>query len=503
MRKFKYNRKYSILFVFLAVTSCLISSCNPDDMKSPVITEVINYAASPNDTVLHTINPGQWVVLKGHNLSGISKVTFCGIPATIQSALFSETSIVVQLPEISFASVASSDMGKIVATSEGGIATYNIDIVGKPLILRIRNYSDSPNDTILKSIVPNQQINIIGYDLKNATQISFQGVNTDLSIVEYTDSSAIVRVPTDLSGGDASQVNTIRYSSIVGSGDYLIKIYGPPVILAVSNEFPLAGDTVYVSGSNLSQIISLTFAGSVITTFEESEDGSLVWFKSPTLTQSGPIIIASPGGSFTSAYNVNDKVTGRITDFEWGDTFQWEWWGGAAGPKSGMPEFVGNPTQYLLMDLSPIGSGEGENWSHAIRIPTVRWIDPENMSDPVASWTLKFEMNVAKDWNGSSLCIVGDEGNKYMARLEPWRISASRTTSYKTKGWITVTIPLSDFRTKDQTLGDGYGASVGSLTGLLGYDGTSVLQLYLHNYGAETTKTGFFAAFDNFRVVRR
>jgi hypothetical protein len=503
MKKIKYNLVYSMLLVFLALTSVLMTSCEKDLSLAPVIKEIRNYAASPNDTIVSSINPGQWIVLQGENLSTVSKVTFCGIPATIKSALFSDGNLVVEIPEISYETVPSSDFNMVEATSADGTATYQIDIIGKPLITRIRNFSDSPNDTILRSILPGQRINIIGFNLKSPTRISFQGVNADLSVVEYTDSSAVVQVPTNLSGGDASQVNIIRYSSIVGYGDYSIKIYGPPVILTVSHEFPLAGDTVYVSGSNLSQIMNLTFAGSAITTFEESEDGSSVWFISPALTQSGPIVVTSPGGSFTSAYNVNDKVTGRITDFEWGDTFKWEWWGGASGPKSGMSEFVGNPTQYLLMDLSTIGSGEGANWSHAIRIQTVKWIDPENISDPVGSWALKFEMNVAKDWNGSSLCIVGDEGDSYMFRLEPWRVSSSRTAAYKTKGWITVTVPLSEFRTKDQTLGDGYGAQVGSLTGLLGYDGTSVLQLYLHNYGAERTKTGFFAAFDNFRVVKR
>ncbi len=516
MKKIKYNTIHGMLLVLLALTSVMLTACEKDLNPAPVINDVRNYAAAPNDTLVKSVNPGQWIVLQGEDLNTVSKVTFCGVPATIKSALFSNGNLVVEIPEIAYDKVAKADLDVIEATNENGSAKYKIGIVGKPLITQVRNFSTSPNDTILKSILPGQKINIIGFNLKNATKISFQGVNADLSVIEYTDSSAVVQVPTNLSGGDASLINMISYTSSIGVGTYSIKIWGPPVVLSASYEIPLAGDLVYLYGSNLSNVSQLTFAGETISSFNESADGTTVSFTSPSLTKSGPIVITTPGGTFTTAYNVNDIVTGRISDFEWGDGFQWEWWGGAtlasSDPNSSWPSyysFPGSRGLFMVLEIPKQAADAGNSGNAAIRIPVKKvnnveypWMPLENLTDPAGSWALKFEMNVPKDWNGSSLCIVSENTN-FMARIEPWQISATKTAAYKTNGWITVTIPLTSFKSKDATLGDGRGTPVTTLSGLLGADGKSVWQVYLHNYGSAETKTSFYGAFDNFRLVKR
>lgn len=516
MKKIRYNTIHGVLLVLLALTGMMMTSCAKDASSAPVIDAIRNYAASPNDTIVSSVKTGQWIVLQGANLSGVSMVTFCGVPATIKSGLFADNSLVVEIPEIAYQTVAPADLNVIQVMNGAGSTAYKIDIIGKPLITRVRNLSAAPNDTILTSILPGQKINIVGFNLKNPTSISFQGVKADLSVVQYTDSSAIVQVPTNLAGGDASLVNTISYTSNVGTGTYVIKIYGPPVILSISHELPSAGETVYVYGSNLSNASSLSFAGVAITSFTVSADGTTISFVAPALTQPGPVVVTTPGGTFTTAFNVNDVVTGRISDFEWGDGFQWEWWGGAtlasSDPASSWPpyySFPGSRGMFMVLEIAKQAAGDGNSGSTSIRIPekTVNgvkypWVALENLSDPAASWVFKFEMNVPKDWNGSSLCIISENSN-FIARIEPWQITATKTAAFKTDGWQTVTIPLTSFRSADPTLGDGRGNSVTALSGLLGTDGMSVWRVYLHNYGAAETKTAFYGAFDNFRLVKR
>jgi hypothetical protein len=127
-----------------------------------------------------------------------------------------------------------------------------------------------------------------------------------------------------------------------------------------------------------------------------------------------------------------------------------------------------------------------------------------NLSDPVGDWALQFEMSVgdAKPWNGGTLCFTSGFAGNYVARYEPWQISASSTKAFTTKGWETVTIPLSSFRAEDTKLGIGEGASVASLTDLLGSTGNTGLNIYLHNFSTTATTTGFYGAFDNIRVVK-
>jgi hypothetical protein len=519
MKKLKYNPVHSILLAFLAVTLIVMSSCKKESLAAPVITEVRNYAASPYDTIVHTINPGQWIVLKGKNLSGASAVTFGGIVATINSALFSDESLVVQLPDIPFESIAKDKLNKVTVISEGGTTTYDINVVGAPIIARVRNYSDSPNDTILKAILPGQKVNVIGYNLNNPIKISFQGVVADLSTVVYTDSSAIVQVPTNLSGGDASLTNMISYTSMIGTGTFAIKIFGPPSILSISYEIPKAGDSVYINGSNLSAVQSLSFAGTTISSFKESADGNSVGFVAPALTQSGPIVISTLGGTFTTAYNVNEVSlinsggVGILGNMEWGDYFGWPWWGGnvtltSSDPNSGWPSYnadfgvgLGMYAQYKSNILNG-GAGDDGN-ALLMNNGKSGWVPAANLTDLGTSWALKFEINVKKPWKGGTLCIKTWNAN-FIARYEPWQISSTKSISYTTKGWQTVTIPLSEFRAKDVNLIEGKGSSITKVSDLLDpATQNSNLKIYIHNYGTAATQTSFDAAFDNFRVVKR
>jgi hypothetical protein len=508
MKKIVYNYINFWQLTFLAAVIMFVSACQEDKIEPPVITGVVNYAASPNDTVVTTIQPGQWVVLLGKNLSGVTQVYFGSTPAIINSALFTDKSIVVQLPDIPFQLIPADKLNIITVISEGGIATFDISIIGNPIISHVRKYADAPDNGIVNVLYPGDKINIVGYNLKNAVRISFQGILADLTNIVYTDTSAIVQVPADLAGSDATLANTVTYTTNIGSVTFPIKIVGPPVISYVSYEIPKAGDIVYLYGYNFTSIQRLTFAGVPITSYEVSTDESVIRFNSPALTQSGPVEITTLAGTFTTAYNVNDVATGRISDFEWGGSFQWEWWAADLGVSEnwGWPtyytDFPGSTGMYLVVKTGILSSGSGADWSAAIRIPEVQWVPAGNLGDPVGSWALKFEINIPQAWNGSTLVIKTENGD-YMARYEPWQVTATKTVDYSTTGWQTVTIPLSSFRKKDATLGDGKGTPVESLTQLLGADGKSVLRIYPHNYGDSDSKTIFYGAFDNFRVTRR
>jgi hypothetical protein len=387
-----------------------------------------------------------------------------------------------------------------------------VNITGTPITSNVRNNAASPNDTILKSIVPGQQINIIGYNLINATSILFQGVAADLTNVVYTDSSALIQVPIELSGGDASLANTISYTTRIGTGTYSIKIIGPPIITGVSYEIPHEGDSVYIYGNNFISVLNFSFAGTSIATYQVFSD-TVIGFKAPSLSSAGgPVVIETNAGTYTTAFNVNniDFINGGgvgiIGNMEWGDYFGWPWWGGnvtltSSDPNSGWPsynaDFGVGLGMYLQLKSNILDGGTGDD-GNAVRMNDAKsgWVPAENLTDPGTSWALKFEFNVAKPWNGGTLCIKTDKSN-YIARYEPWQITASNTASYTTKGWQTVTIPLSAFRLTD-------GTSITKVSDLLDpSSGNGNLLVYIHNYSTVATETSFDAAFDNFRIVKR
>ena len=220
-------------FLFFSITMALIlvmPACKKNTEQNPVITGVVNYAASPNDTVVHTVAAGQWVVLQGSNLGGVLQVTFNGVPATINSALGTDNSIVIQIPWIAWQSVPKDQRNVITAVTGSGVTSFEIKIVDAPLIARIRNYEASPNDTILNFVAPGQYINLIGFNLAGADSISFQGIKADLNSVVYTDSSVIVKVPKDFTGGNASLANKITYTTKIGKQVFYIPIVDPAIL---------------------------------------------------------------------------------------------------------------------------------------------------------------------------------------------------------------------------------------------------------------------------------
>jgi hypothetical protein len=284
-------------------------------------------------------------------------------------------------------------------------------------------------------------------------------------------------------------------------GTVTFKISATPTITGVSNENANPGDSVYVYGTYLKNIQSLTFAGANITSVASSADGSSVGFVLPTLTQSGPVSVTTPFGTATTVYNVNDIATGAISNFEWGGKFDWSWWGGAS-LVSGSPDFPGNSSQYLTLKTGVLSSGEGNTYSsYALLMGSTQWVPTANLGDPPGNWAFKFEVSIPNGWNGGSFDIQSGIGT-YIARWEPWQITATTTAPYSTKGWRTVTIPLTSFRAKDPTLGDGEGAPLTAITDLTGTSGGSSCTMYIHNYSASSTATGFYGAFDNMRVVQ-
>lgn len=230
----KKTHKINAGFLFFSITMALIlvmSACKKNNIEqNPVITGVVNYAASPDDTVVHTVAAGQWIVLQGRNLGGVLQVTFNGVPATINSALGTDNNIVIQIPSIAWQSVPTDQWNVITAVNGSGSTSFVIKIVDAPLIVRIRNYEASPNDTIVNFVIPGQYINLIGFNLEGADSINFQGIEANLDSVVYTDSSVIVKVPNDFTGGDASLANKITYTTKIGNQVFYIPIVDPAIL---------------------------------------------------------------------------------------------------------------------------------------------------------------------------------------------------------------------------------------------------------------------------------
>lgn len=174
-----------------------------------------------------------------------------------------------------------------------------------PVISEVRTYIASPNDTVINGLVVNDQIKdgqwvaISGQNLKNATQIKFNGVNASFNGALFSQNHAVVRIPgIQFSTIDTTKLYTIEYTTLGGTTTFAFKL-GPaaPVITAISNVFANPGDSVFLYGSNLVLVQSLSYAGSPITSYKSNLDGTSLGFKMPAQQPTDHVLLTTKSGS--------------------------------------------------------------------------------------------------------------------------------------------------------------------------------------------------------------
>ncbi|MCF6407265.1 glycan-binding surface protein [Chitinophaga filiformis] len=368
---------------------------------------------------------------------------------------------------------------------------------GAPVITAVRNYAPSPADTLVSDITTGQWVVLIGHNLKNAVQISFNGIPATINSVMFSDTSATVLVPAVIPfpSVSAEDLNTIRYVTQQGATTFTFGIVAPPpTVASISNENANEGDSVYIYGLNLFFINEVTFAGTQITNYATASDGTSIGFVLPALTQSGPVVVTTKSGKASTPFNVNDATTGVLCDFDKINTFNW-----GTGVDNSSVNFPGNRGNYAVLSngILPAGDGTWWDWQRSINTNDVQWVPADSLSLPLDEYALKFEISVPAAWTGTSIYVIKGYAFDYMARYEPWQGTNGAVSPFTTKGWHTVTIPLSMFRSND-----GRGSAAASLTGLLGATGNGAVNIQTKNFSALPSASGLKAAIDNIRVVK-
>ena len=502
MKKILFVRLCLLPLLFAMVALFPACKKNNDSGLAPIVTSVRLYAPSPHDVVLSTgniksdtviIGKGFWVAITGQNLQNATEIDFDGVPATFNIALFAPNSAVVQIPPIMFSTIDTTKLYTLQYKTKGGSTTFSFKLgPGLPTITAISNVFANPGDSVY---LYGTNLVLVKSFLYGGTAIKSFNSSLDGTSLGFLMPAA---TPTD-------QVLVTTTTSTA-----IFKIVATPTITGVSNENANMGDSVHIYGTYLKNIQTLTFAGTAVTSFVTSSNGSSIGFVLPKLTQSGPVSVTTKFGTATTVYNVNDIGTGSISNWEWSGNFNWQWWGGAnltsGDPSSGWPgynpDFPGNTSQYMVLKNGIMAPGEGNTYSnYAIRMNNAQWVPVANLSDAPGNWAFKFEVSIPKAWNGGTIDILSSFGS-FVARWEPWQVTATATAPYTTNRWVTVTIPLTSFRATDATLGEGKGASIAQITDLTGPTGNTQCTVYIHNYSKSATATGFYAAFDNLRCVK-
>ena len=181
-----------------------------------------------------------------------------------------------------------------------------------PVLSAVRNYVASPNDTVLTSLVANGQwVVLTGQNLQNPLRIEFDGVVAGFNSALVAPGSAVVQIPAILfSSVDTTRLYTVRYTTAAGSTSFPFKL-GPaaPTITAISNVFANPGDSVFLYGTDLVLVESLSYAGNAIAKTTSNLEGTALGFLMPAQTPTDQVLLVTKGGRDTFRIVATPTIT--------------------------------------------------------------------------------------------------------------------------------------------------------------------------------------------------
>lgn len=342
-----------------------------------------------------------------------------------------------------------------------------------------------------------QTLRLEGNNFGGTKKILVNGYETYFNTSLVTNKSMILQLQskTPVSSAADSVRNKIQFIKDSGTYTYEFTIRAAsPQITGINNTLPTAGETVIVNGANLQETSKVTLPGGKevtdITNASDDEDGEWFSFVMPEgVTEGGSITTEGANGTAVSAkyFNNNDCM---ILNFD-GEGTQGYWSWSETGSMINDEDLVDDPLNSgrgKVCQLIPerlLENGIAAGKSRATEVWTAgngndnddwtNWynIIPENT--PLTDVAFQFDIYVPEKWtnsgyiqvnlaNNSSFTGYGsDESSSIgVAYYIPW-LKDNNTVSFKTGGWQTVTIPLSEFGRFAAEIADGKSPTFGEL----------------------------------------
>jgi len=374
----------------------------------------------------------------------------------------------------------------------------NENEVDPPVITDVRVVSKP--DTSITAIGAGSLIVIEGSNFTGVKLVLFNDFAAAFNPNYVTDKTIIVTIPEDAPTEvtDPNAPNQIKVVAEGGTATFDFALLPPPPQILVLNEFTKPGEEMVLYGTNIFLVEKVILPGNIeVTDFTVNEEGTILTFTLPAnATEPGPIQLKTKYTTVESPA-IND-VTGMLVNFD--DIGSLEWGTGESADESAFPGARGD---FALMAFGTIPADNWSwwEWGRSINLPgSTVWMPQERLSEPLDDYAVKFEMFVKTPWRHGTLLVLKNYNWAYVARLAPWRNTPQKV--FETDRWVTVTIPLSMFKTKANNI-DGSGEPAPSMEALLG-DGKGNFNLFYVNDRAysDGPQEGFSTGIDNIRVVK-
>ena len=357
---------------------------------------------------------------------------------------------------------------------------------GKPTIRYIRPVKVESADSILTGAYMDNNICIVGENLRCITKMLFNDQEAKLIPSFITDNTMIVTVPGDIPGEVFNKIFMINNSNDTTTYDFKVLVPGPN-INSMSNEWAKGGEQATIYGNYFvddpNTPLSLSISGKKIDI--EAFNISTITFTVPEGLEEGPVEVTTVYGKKKARFNYHDTRGMLFDDWDngWPDDYaNGQFKHGWHGARISNDEYSLDGYYLLLGDVDfTDGAWDDSNlcfeyWPEA----TDRLSDRVSFAN-FANMALKFEVNIpsSNPWTNLSMqCIfTGDAqvtnataNNTFFHDVDyprglwtPWY----QTGSYDTGGkWVTVTLPLSTFKYLEDGTPAGTPLTAENFTGL-------------------------------------
>lgn len=324
-----------------------------------------------------------------------------------------------------------------------------------------------------------QLLRLEGSGFTGVRRIFINGFQTDFNPVYVSDNSMLIRVSSDTPVMEAGEDvrNTIRLVKDNSETTIEFEIRASaPTINYVSHTLPKAGEEITVYGTGLFEVSKVVFPGNIEVTdgiTYDEEDGEFFTVTVPegVSPEGGSIYVETANGiAYSPAFfNVERGLIlnfdGKGTMGEWGTNIKQEDLKSESvgeghvsqgsyvphGPAEGATFGAGKNR------LSEVWTSGDENW----RSQFTPFIPADTPLEEVA---FQFDVFVPEAWADSGFLKImlinnfnGGEWAGGIYNYVPWIVDGE-VVPFETEGWVTVTIPLSDFYMfndgADYTFGD-------------------------------------------------
>ena len=366
---------------------------------------------------------------------------------------------------------------------------------GNPVVYYVRTTDPGEADSLLVGAFMGSLIAIVGEDLYDTKELWFNDQKATLNPAYITDQTILVNVPSTV-----PTVVTDKMRFVFGDGqeilyDFKVNVPGPE-IASIKCEYVPDGETVVLYGDFFFDP-KVYFPGELegeVVTFTKTQIDVAV----PAGATPGQITVETLFGKAKSKFYFRDDRNVLLNY----DDLMHETWTAPVNSTPGDPAPAPCSGNYAYFQHSAVNA-----WMWTNELTMQYWAPRGRGNIPVATGLVseldfRFEVNVPIEWKEVRMEIFfgpyaedhgRDVAGTSFARWKPWK-----SGPFKTDGWQTVSIPLSEFKYgKDDADDDEFGTNPLS-------DLSTRTNVVMMLFGpADQGGNPVYIAFDNVRIVPR